>query len=294
MHRLRVLTYNCGLIRLRALGSGVRPGEPGRAEQIGRAIQALETDLVCLQEVFAEENVEQIHDVLRDSHPHAARHANGAALRLSHGLVILSRFPLSNSSFTEYGATLPGERVFVRRGVLAATLTLPSGRLLRVIDTHTTAGTITATPRSKATNRVRGAQLAEMTSLARRAALPTLAAGDLNTGPESSPENYLDLLADGWSDAFLDAAIRDSLHTATWDPKNALNPVPTLLRSPAQRIDHVLLDRYAEERFTVSRADILLTEPVVPEVSPRHPLSDHYGLLVELQERSLAPEPPPS
>lgn len=287
MSPLRVVSFNCGLLLLRALGRTLLevPHHHLRLTHLSPALRALEADVICLQEVFSPAHSMRLRDELREDLPYSIRHSNADFRHLSHGLLILSRHPVVSSGFVEYRSALRGEKLVVRRGVLEAQLRLPEGSMVRLLNTHTTAGTVARPPTHPRTEEVRGEQLHELTSLARARGGAVVACGDLNAGPAASVENYLGLLAAGWSDAFLDAAVRDALHTETWSPTNPLNRTTAFKGSPPQRIDHILLNEVAAQQRAVERVQVLLSEPAVDVGGELFTISDHYALVADLAPR---------
>ena len=74
-------------------------------------------------------------------------------------------------------------------------------------------------------------------------AMPTLLAGDLNAGLETSRTNYAEIISRGFIDAFVSCGGQG----ITWDPDNPLVANHGENHLPAQRIDHVFLDSSATD-----------------------------------------------
>lgn len=195
----------------------------------------------------------------------------------THGLLVASRHPLTATRFTPFHAQQWWQRALVRQGVLSTSVRVADQQMCIAV-VHTTAGGRRG-PEAASVEQLRHRQLAELDACVRQQPYPTLVCGDLNCGPEASPENFRALL--DWD--FVDAA---PLGGPTWDPQNALNRAGPYSDSPAQRVDHVLLDRRAAAKSRVSRARLVHTEPVVPTAAGRVTLSDHYGVLVDLVSES--------
>ncbi|MCB0404090.1 MAG: hypothetical protein KDD51_04840 [Bdellovibrionales bacterium] len=109
--------------------------------------------------------------------------------------------------------------------------------------------------------------------------LPLLVVGDFNAGPILGGEPYKKLL-DGLDlkSAFFARDIPQAFN-ATWDQKNKLVAEGDFATDPSDMIDHVL---FSERAFVVQEARVVLKD-VLPEKP--YPLSDHYGLLADLQPR---------
>lgn len=275
---VRVLTLNTGLLRVRLLRwtlLEVRHLEQ-RLRALPAALDGTGADVLCLQEVFRPRHRDALVQGLRRTHPHAAR-CDDRRRGMTHGLLVLSRFPLVDVSFTRFDAVQAWQRLLVRQGVLAATVSVPGVGDVRVLDLHTTAGG-GGGPEVPRVERLRSRQLHQASQLGLASPLPALLCGDLNAGLEASPRNLRQLLGDGWTDPVAAGT--------TWNPANPLNSGGLFADSPPQRVDHVLLDQVAGERFRVREAGVVLDRPVVEVPGGRVPLSDHAGVLVALEARS--------
>jgi endonuclease/exonuclease/phosphatase family metal-dependent hydrolase len=106
--------------------------------------------------------------------------------------------------------------------------------------------------------------------------------GDINAGPEASPDNYKYLLERGFDDTIVAPDDMAASKTyVTWDNQNALNKRGPHANCPPQRCDHIFLNRGSQ--LVVQERRRVLTEPVVPiSESEMVTISDHYGLLVKL------------
>ena len=271
---LRVLTLNTALLRVRLLGRTLL--EVGhldeRLQALPGALAGCDADVLCLQEVFRRRDRDLLTQALRPTHPFVAR-CDDRRRGMTHGLLVASRFPLADASFTRFDAVQAWQRLLVRQGVLAVTVHVPGGGDLRVLDVHTTAGG-GGDPEAPRIERLRSRQLHQVARIARSSSLPVLLCGDLNAGPEASASNLRQLLDHGWIDPVQGGT--------TWDPANPLNRGGLFDGSPPQRVDHVLLDQAAAARFRVRSAEVVLGEPVVEVPGGRVPLSDHAGVLVGL------------
>lgn len=114
----------------------------------------------------------------------------------------------------------------------------------------------------------------------------TIVLGDINAGPEASPDNYRYLLERGFDDAIVASDdVAASKAYVTWDNQNALNKRGPHAHCPPQRCDHIFLNRGSQ--LVVQERHRVLTEPVVPiSKGEQVTISDHYGLLVKLAGQS--------
>jgi endonuclease/exonuclease/phosphatase family metal-dependent hydrolase len=134
--------------------------------------------------------------------------------------------------------------------------------------------------------------------------------GDFNCGPageggaaDASLANFKFIMDKGFRDTFAEfhAAERAAgnpvpAHMATWDPTNYLNVIGSHPHCPCQRCDHVLVPTETnfpspnthgfQPDWVVTNAKIEFVDTIVDiSSSIKSTLSDHYGLLIELQEK---------
>jgi endonuclease/exonuclease/phosphatase family metal-dependent hydrolase len=169
------------------------------------ALRALAPDVICLQETWTEGVRKALVDGLAPEWKPAA--ARGG------GLLLLSRWPTSDATFTPY--PVPPGLAFVERlagkGVLAVTVATPAGPL-RVLDTHCTAF-------DRASRNVQIKHLVT-TLLPHETDLPMVLAGDFNMSPlDSGPGGvsvldpaYASITAFGFEDALAPTRLPDG----TW------------------------------------------------------------------------------
>jgi endonuclease/exonuclease/phosphatase family metal-dependent hydrolase len=246
----RVASYN-------AWGVPFSKDLAGRFRRLPPALLALEPDVICLQEVWAEPQREAIRVALEGRYRVAASRGGG--------LFLASRFPILEESFTAFpsfeGLSLV-ERL-ARKGWLEAVLDAPGGRV-RVVTTHLA---------------LEGPRHLQLEVLARhldaRRDLPVVLAGDLNTS--ATDASFRRLVEAGWRDA------RDVERAADGAPAPR---APTRVGWPRSgrpggwSPDHVLL----RDGLSALRTRLALD-------TPEAALSDHNLLLVDLaREPSARPE----
>lgn len=275
--RLRVLTFNVQNDE----------GPRHRAELINREIRRLDPDLVSLQEVPSGDvptrldrllegtGLSATHqvDVLAYPMPFADRYGGAAlATRWPHRIVEV---------LDQRGADAPN----VPWCTLAAAVDVPEvGRLLFI-------GTTFAWRLDAEAARERQAVAVTDLDARHRGELPTVIAGDLNAAPDAACVRYLAgqqslcgrsvCYHDAWQVANPRAAVEDG---ATWTVDNdaASAEIDAIVRQPRhrRRIDYVFVGSWhahPRARAEIQAATVVLDEPVDGTW-----LSDHYGLIVDL------------
>eukprot|EP00038_Savillea_parva_P013040 m.208580 g.208580 ORF g.208580 m.208580 type:complete len:317 (+) comp24181_c0_seq1:109-1059(+) len=296
----RVLTVNVGLLRARLFGKTVFQNPPFADERLPHicarlaqiATEDKAPDLIALQEVYEPAHWDAIRDAMMHTHPHTARREpKKNKLKFHNGLALLSRHEIGDVKFKKFKKNIPLEEALADKGFLCATVDMPAlcgGRLpIKVVNMHLTAGG--TEPDNATANRVRALQVAECAEEA-----PDLVIGDLNAGPEASPDNYEYALSLGFACGYRESGGCDfDAGGHTWDPLNPLNANGVHGHMPPERIDHVLRRASGGPLLTAraTRAEVLFREPIVPLLHGPHAgktvtISDHYGLMVEYSTSS--------
>jgi endonuclease/exonuclease/phosphatase family metal-dependent hydrolase len=255
-----------------------------RAARIPQTIIDSLADIVCLQEVFSRRHLQRIVNELSATHPYWSAPRSWRPKLFGSGLAIFSRYPVIQSAFHWFRDQLPEEAIFAPRAYLAATIETAGIGRIEIVNCHTTAGGPRHHPESETADHCRANQLDEVMDYIKQrdsSVMHSLIAGDLNCGPEASPENFNKLLSGGFADLF--AAARGSTALpVTWDPQNSLNVSSPHKTSPPQRIDHVL--SYSRSDLLAVEGRLFGIEPCV-ELGDRRPVtpSDHYGVVVGIK-----------
>jgi endonuclease/exonuclease/phosphatase (EEP) superfamily protein YafD len=279
--RLRVLTFNTGLLRL--LGRSVpAPFVPERFSALPDQIRNSGCDVILLQEIYGHSSRHQLAESLKDVLPFAIYPRSKRNFGLENGLMTLSRFPASGS--VELFRDAPrDEALFDSKGLLVTEHHLSGQSVLTIVNLHTTAGGVFRHPEDHRTEAIRSRQINQVLDRASTLSSPLIIAGDLNAGPGVSECNFRHLMNSGYVSA------HDLFHSessdATWDPQNPLNSSGPHKACPPQRIDHIFIrnEDLRENRIKPLSSSICLREPVVPVgggvvVS----VSDHFGLCVDI------------
>ncbi len=199
--------------------------------------------------------------------------------RLDNELVTLSKFPLLQDEFIRFTQAALEEKYFMQRGLMHMKMKVDTDRHIHLFNIHLTAGGLNQHPESERMKKIRSAQIHQLLKLIPEQE-PTIIAGDFNTGPESSAENYAQLLEHGLIDTFTVAEGQG----ISWDPANPLVAGFDKTSLPGQRVDHIFMNNAANLLLTSKNAEIVMTEPTVTTDQGQDiPVSDHYGVLVTFE-----------
>lgn len=282
----RFLTLNTFLLEVRLFGRlNVYPPAPWTEERLAAlpaALAATGADVIALQEVYRRPHRRFLADALKGDYPHAAG-LEHAGIPLGTGLMVLSRHPITDAEAVEFRAALTEERIAIRKGGLDCRVRLPDLGTVRVIDFHLVAGGLAGHPEGRRGETCRSGQIDE---LAARAATggpePLVLLGDLNAGTRASPANYRQMLDAGFRDAVAEAGGGDLV---SWDPGNPLITGDHNRSLPPQRMDQILIRENGSTHLTAEAAAIVLDEPTVDVGEAAVPLSDHYGVVVDIVDQ---------
>ncbi|KAI8329080.1 Endonuclease/exonuclease/phosphatase [Chlamydoabsidia padenii] len=135
-NKLSILSLNCWGLYV------VSKKRKFRLNAIAEAIQQASYDIVTLQEVWVHDDYKKLKSCVSTKLPHAKYFYSGA---LGSGLVILSRFPIIQTSYYQY--TLAGRPLkvfhgdyYVGKGCASACLEHPIVGIIQVFTTHLHAG----------------------------------------------------------------------------------------------------------------------------------------------------------
>ena len=131
------------------------------------------------------------------------------------------------------------------------------------------------TPKSAAMEQIRAAQIQQIVD-STDSSEKTLLVGDLNAGPDSSPDNYQQVLDAGFVDTFFSNGI-------TWDPANPLVEVGLESHLPPNVLTTSLLINSSQPGARSSTRQIVMDEKPLQTRLGATPLSDHYGVLTTLR-----------
>ena len=138
--KLHFLSYNTHLFKDTILewGAGQEYHDSTRLNTIITLLKHSTPDIIGLSEVWANASKDKFIDGLKSQLPYSAWDQNRNPLQVGSGLLLLSRFPLSNVSFIQY-ANLKGWDKMSQKGFILANVEIRSQKLLIAL-THTQAG----------------------------------------------------------------------------------------------------------------------------------------------------------
>lgn len=268
---MKVLTYNCCAIPYFAGHIAER------LERIGRAIDELDPDVVMLQELFFPGQLKILDRVLR-RWPHRARHLLSWR-RVAGGMAVYAKFPIRESRFFDFREQGSLLRFSVlarlhRKGFMEVRFADPD---LRLVHAHLLANYwCEMDPKSEAAHnpyaRYQARQLHQLHEHLHLTddGAPLLVGGDLNVAADSPMFR-----------GFLErSALRDEMED---EPGTSLLG-KRYYRLPSEgafgrRLDFVLSRRFGRR----VGARYVLQDEVAFADGSRRALSDHYGVLVELE-----------
>eukprot|EP00039_Didymoeca_costata_P019973 m.339573 g.339573 ORF g.339573 m.339573 type:complete len:302 (-) comp18871_c0_seq1:187-1092(-) len=299
---MRIVSYNCGLLRFQLCGMELMANPPGADDRIKHILDGIlnmHPDIVAFQECYEDQHFQFLAQGLHEIMPYSTRYNSATLLKFHNGLCFFSKFPIVSSRLHAHKEAAFVETIFGSKSMLETTVQLDNGQKIMFVNLHTTAGG-GVDPESPGTDGTRQSEIDEALSLCRESIsknIPGFIIGDLNAGPDASPGNYESILKAGFRDMYLEAQEANVLtpgKTCTWDPKNPLNVCGVHWYCPPQRCDHLFVPKGP---WKVEKASVVMTEttartrlkvPLDKEhkkmkvqetaVTP----SDHYGLLFDI------------
>ena len=270
-----------------ALPFGLSRDVGSRLAAIGEALPGLEADVVSLQEVWTAQALRSlVGSGRRAGLAHAGFEGSDSARG---GLLVLSRFPITEARFETYGLRGLPERVwngdyFANKGFIELRLTTPAGAVV-FIDTHLVAR-YSETAERDAYFHHRVGQAVQLGTRLAEVRDPLIAAGDFNIR-EREPEYRVLVGLAGLQDAAVETDSR-------WPTILASNPYRG---GRDARIDYVFTRAGARSDARPISLARVLDGPLEIAGHPGAP-SDHAGLVadVELEAKAAAgpPDPKPS
>lgn len=279
MNPLRILTLNIGLLEidlplLRKIT--LIKGKSIRIQAIMYILRQHAHDIILLQEAGLPAQ-RQIIENLKDEFPYYATHHSRKLF--SSNLLILSRIPLSNITFIPYTSQTYFESWGIQKGMLCATINW-NNTDYHFINTHLVASGTEQRDTSSSSLRVRNNQINQIKAYIEKTYSTDdhiVIGGDFNMGPQTSKENYENILS-----TFKDCM--DHIHAdnrCTWSPKNPLvrNRV---IHDPEKQIDGFYM---RHNHYDTLMSYMKVNRMFLDEISFEHNsktittmISDHYGV----------------
>ena len=268
---LKILTYNCGLLTVQVCGLSAFSNPAFGRERfpcVLRNLKCCDVDIIILQEIYSLQHIHEAIECMAVHFPFHAFHFTGTIFRLNNGLLVLSKYEISNSNFHKYYNVALIERIFACKGFMECEFATPCGAVV-IVNHHTTAG---------GPEKCREQELEQSNILLQQHLADgkiVFMAGDINAGPSLSKSNFDYLLSRGWVDSWLEA---NDCEGFTWDNKNVLNSSNVHASSPSCRVDHIMPHKNCAVR--VLSASLEFTKSDVETEIGSTTASDHYGVVV--------------
>jgi len=282
---LKILTYNVGLLRIKFFGRTVVEPAPYVDERyacLAPALLASGADIIALQEIYDRDQQARLVHELAAAYPYCEFSPTRPWHRLGAALMIFSKFSITEAQYILFKDVPFDERIFVDKGMILVTIKAGPFGTIKLANTHCTSGGAIHNPEGNFTNHARSKQYRQVFDvLDRDRSVARFAVGDFNAGPEASAENYRELQSHGYTSAWTAC---HQLSAPTWDPKNELNAHGPHRATSAQRMDHILFHNGEHGAIKTIKAQIVLSEPCVEVPAGKVTISDHYGLVAELEK----------
>ncbi len=278
---MRIATFNIGMAGFRLFGRMLREGVPHSAQRWPAIMQMLcenkeNVDIWLLQAAYGTRVIRDLRSLEN------VRVVASRDMGKDRGLCILVRsdWPIDRVSTTSFKPLDLVERFVAPKGLLQLRVHHPDGAL-HIGNLHTCYDGLRPDSHQKKAANLRRQQMQQVTD-----AMPrdrTVLGGDFNFSPGHEPKSFDVLARSGWKEA---RDVKDSEPLRTWSNLNPLvHPDPAY---PDQNIDMLLMRGFRGQ----AKSRIILHNHIVPCADNTSiPLSDHYGLLAEIDITGETTEP---
>lgn len=299
---LRVLSYNCGLLRVRFPSLPVTvfsnpPFVDQRFSFLSSKLLESNADILALQEIYEDDHASHLINRLQPMYPYSYRDSCSKKWQFHNGLIFFSKYPIKSNRLIKHSRSAFLEKCFGSKCMQSVEVSSPIGDIL-FLNLHCSAGGHKH-PESEEINKIRESEILEAIEAGDKFVekqkkngggknSKVIILGDLNCGPDASPMNYNLLKSYGYVDGALNYICKETSNQdsfITWCPKNKLNARGVHRHLPPARIDHV----FVKEGSNLEVADLTMKfkEQIVPTDSfdQNVTLSDHYALdaLIQVQ-----------
>jgi endonuclease/exonuclease/phosphatase family metal-dependent hydrolase len=273
--KLKVLIYNCGMLRLKLFGISMftvfenPPYVSERFPHLAKALLESGADVLLLQEVYETKHVLALVESLQEIYPYSNQRNTTFMINFTNGLLMFSKYPIVDAKVVVHKESARLEYVMGSKSMQVAVIESPLG-LMQLINMHTTAGG-DMDPENPKVDSIRESELVEAITESKAFATKhkgmSIILGDLNMGPGSSPGNYDFMLGSGYKDGIKESILgvvprEEVLDFETWDPKNVLNAGGVHAHCAKDRIDHVFL--LEDAPLQVEDVNRFMKEPYIP------------------------------
>ncbi len=279
MDSLRILTLNVGLLEIDLpllRNITLIKGKDIRIQAITYILRQHAHDVILLQEAGLPAQRQLIEHLKNEFPYHATHHARKL---FSSNLLILSKLPLENVQFIPFTKQTHFESWGIQKGMLCASIHW-NNTDYHLINTHLVSGGTEQRDTSKSAIKARSHQIYQIKSYVHKNFTTDdhiIIAGDFNMGPQTSIENYQNIVAD-----FKDCMEHIHDHERiTWNPKNPLAR-NRVIHDPAKQVDgfYIHHNHYdnLKNHMEINRMflDEISFEQNNSEVKTM--ISDHYGV----------------
>lgn len=196
--QVRISSFNTALMpEFIAARNGLRPTME-RVYEVAKAIIAHNDDIVCIQEAFHAEAAHILATALRSNYPYIIYNVANRVFGLNSGLMIASKFPLSNPQFWLH-PEVGGPEYHASKGVLATQVHLSTALKAFLFNTHLNGGADEIGPDGSMrtgkyfrSRQIEGIKINMKTYTKAHVdstkILGTFCCGDFNIGPLESPQ----------------------------------------------------------------------------------------------------------
>ena len=277
MTYLRIVTFNCGLMDIKLAGFTIFSNPPfsqKRVKFIPQQLTKINADIIALQECFNMNYVKYIIDEVKEIYPYSSAFNTETIVKLSNGLIFLSKYPIVSSFFKQYSYNHQIENMIATKGFLSCTINIPNIGLLNFINLHTTS--------FSDNNIVLNYQLKE---ILKNVNSKTILLGDFNCGPNINTYDY-ELLVNNYNLIDIIGSLNNyrNLNLYTWDPNTFLSKNGPHSQSSICRIDHIMIHKDLFNYCKISNGKIIFTEEIVTiDNNINSTTSDHFGIFIELK-----------
>ena len=287
MKKIKITTYNTHLFLDTAGGFAPEYEDEKRLEQLIWQLLKSQSDIVTLNEVWADSSKEKLIKGLFTKFPHSYySKTKESPVKLGSGLLVLSKFKIIDGSFTQF-KDLVGADDWSQKGIIQAKLINGSDTIMYLITTHTQSGN---SPEEVNARRLNFQQIYDtIRNGGYDGGVPLFVTGDLNVVGEykgGSPTNeYTEVIKGFNSLGMVDSYRRLNpqakiAHGFTYNGyKNKLIPIfePDDY-NVQQRLDYIFLNK-AAANITIGEVKVstsyLYSDSKTPNLMD---LSDHYPL----------------
>lgn len=242
-------------------------------------------DIIGFSEVWANSSKDIFIDALKSQLPYSAWDQNTNPVQLGSGLLLLSRFPLSNVSFIPYANLIGWDRLS-QKGFIIANVKVSSQKLL-IVHTHTQAGENSDAIKTRTANL--NQLLNILNTVIEFDSIPVVMLGDLNIIGEnelgSCTQEYKILCNQLKWYSMIDSYRRLN-PSATSEPGYTYDAVNNKLidrfdpsfKNKRQRLDYMFVRGVTPVSVTVPKTFTFQTSDGTMDLSDHYPLEGHFLL----------------